>query len=103
MAAVTDFRNTVHSLLDDPSEMRYTDDLIDQALRWTLIEFRGAKPDAEYDIQGLDGALATTLLEEHQMFVSIGAAGYCADPFDKQDGKSEYQFWRIFRFARVVR
>jgi hypothetical protein len=78
MDTLTEFREAILILLDDANQLRYADVLIDSALRWAIIEFRGAKPSEGYDIQGLDGAVSTTLDEEYQTFVCLGAAGYCA-------------------------
>jgi len=75
--ALADFRTAILALLDDPGLARYTNALVDEALRWTIVEYAAAG-NANYDIKDLDGAVTTTLPAADSVNVEVGAAGYCA-------------------------
>jgi hypothetical protein len=75
---LADFETAILALLDDPDTLRYTLETVDEGLRWSLVQYHLAKPGEDYEIEGLDGAPATTLAEEDSVNVQIGAAGYAA-------------------------
>jgi len=75
--ALADFRTAILALLDDPGLARYTNALVDEALRWAIVEYAAAG-NANYDIKDLDGAVTTTLPAADSVNVEVGAAGYCA-------------------------
>jgi len=75
--ALADFRTAILALLDDPGLARYTNALVDEALRWAIVEYAAAG-NANYDIKDLDGAVTTTLPAADSVNVEVGTAGYCA-------------------------
>ncbi|MDD5371280.1 MAG: hypothetical protein PHQ40_19540 [Anaerolineaceae bacterium] len=77
MSMLADFRGWVAGLLQDPAGLIYEADHLDAAVRMALREYGLARGIVE-TIQGLDGAVATSVTGIEEGVIVLGAAGYAA-------------------------
>lgn len=70
------YKTDVKTILDDSSNARYTDAMIQKAIQATLQEFNQYMQDQVYTIDDLDSATSTTIPTTLAHIFHIGAAGW---------------------------
>lgn len=72
---LTEIKARVSVHLNDTGKLIWGDDLLESAIRSALFAI-GRVLDTTLSLEGLDGAVETTLAEDHQHVLVIGAVAY---------------------------
>jgi len=72
---LTDFKTRVSAHLNDTGKLIWRDPLLESAIR-SALQAIGRVLDETLSLEGLDGAVETTLAEDHQHVLVVGAVAY---------------------------
>jgi hypothetical protein len=85
MSNLAAFRTSVLELLNDPSKERYSDNQVDQALRWALGEYSVRRPHSMTYALDATGARTLALPADFEALFLIRLQLTCASPDDYQE------------------
>lgn len=72
---LTDIKTKVSAHLNDTGKLIWSDALLEAAIRSSLLAI-GRILDEPLTLEGLDGAAATSLVDDHQHVLVVGAVAY---------------------------
>jgi hypothetical protein len=86
MSNLITFENRVNVLLHDTTQLNFSTELVDEAVRLALADYSRVSGMAE-TISGLDNAAVTTVPADDEGIIVLGAAGYtaCSKAADRKE------------------